>query len=119
MGNASSSSSSSSSGRDDSAMFAKDGTTPRLYELAKIEPGQWPVVYSSAYNIGFMGMEKIHPFDSAKWGKVYKNLVGEMDMCVSVCVCVCVHACVRACVSVCVCVCVCPCVCVCVCVCVC
>ena len=76
MGNTASSPSSSSA--DDSAMFAQDGTTPRLYELVdKIEPHQWPIVYSSAYNIGFMGMEKIHPFDSAKWGKVYANLVGE------------------------------------------
>ena len=76
MGNTASSPSSSSA--DDSAMFAQDGTTPRLYELAaKIEPHQWPIVYSSVYNIGFMGMEKIHPFDSAKWGKVYANLVGE------------------------------------------
>ena len=59
-------------------MFAQDGTTPRLYELAdEIEPHQWPIVYSSVYNIGFLGMEKIHPFDSAKWGKVYANLVGE------------------------------------------
>ena len=72
--------SSSSSPRDDSEMFAKDGATPRLYELAKIEPDQWPIVYSSVYNIGFMGMEKIHPFDSGKWGKVYKNLVGENDV---------------------------------------
>ena len=79
MGNSSSGSSPPSS-RDDSAMFAKDGTTPRLYELAKVEPGQWPIVYSSAYNIGFLGMEKIHPFDSAKWGKVYKNLIGEIDV---------------------------------------
>ena len=71
MGNA------SSSPRDGSEMFAKDGTTPRLYELAKINDDQWPIVYSSVYNIGFMGMEKIHPFDSGKWGKVYKNLVGE------------------------------------------
>lgn len=74
MGNASSSSVSQEE------MFAEDGATPRLYELAtKIMPNQWPIIYSPVYNIGFMGMEKIHPFDSAKWGKVYKNLVGEGD----------------------------------------
>ena len=58
-------------------MFADDKLTPRLYELAKIDPCQWPIVYSPVYNIGFLGLEKIHPFDSAKWGKIYKNLLGK------------------------------------------
>lgn len=71
----------SSSSTDE--IFAEDGETPRLYALAKIKPHQWPVIYSPAYNIGFMGLEKIHPFDSGKWGKVYQNLVGE-DTCLPV-----------------------------------
>ncbi|KAL1007861.1 hypothetical protein UPYG_G00092620 [Umbra pygmaea] len=29
-----------------------------------------PIVYSSLYNITFMGLEKLHPFDAGKWGKV-------------------------------------------------
>lgn len=35
---------------------------------------QLPVIYSSHYNIHFMGMEKLHPFDSAKWEKIYRML---------------------------------------------
>uniref|UniRef100_A0A665WIT4 Histone deacetylase 11 n=1 Tax=Echeneis naucrates TaxID=173247 RepID=A0A665WIT4_ECHNA len=29
-----------------------------------------PIVYHPDYNITFMGLEKLHPFDSGKWGKV-------------------------------------------------
>nr|XP_006817070.1 PREDICTED: histone deacetylase 11-like isoform X2 [Saccoglossus kowalevskii] len=35
---------------------------------------QWPIVYSQDYNIGFLGLEKLHPFDAGKWGKVYAFL---------------------------------------------
>ena len=38
---------------------------------------QWPIVYSTDYNIGFLGMEKLHPFDSGKWGKVFNFLRGK------------------------------------------
>ncbi|XP_072328640.1 histone deacetylase 11 isoform X2 [Scyliorhinus torazame] len=31
---------------------------------------QWPIVYSPDYNISFLGLEKLHPFDSGKWGKI-------------------------------------------------
>lgn len=48
----------------------------RLYR--RLEPNQVPVVYSPSYNIGFMGLEKLHPFDSQKWGNVYKLLIGEL-----------------------------------------
>ncbi|KAG9455699.1 hypothetical protein H6P81_000207 [Aristolochia fimbriata] len=34
-----------------------------------------PFIYSSSYNISFMGMEKIHPFDSAKWGRICQFLM--------------------------------------------
>ncbi|CAL9213408.1 unnamed protein product [Arabidopsis halleri] len=34
-----------------------------------------PIVYSSAYDISFMGFEKLHPFDSTKWGRVFRFLV--------------------------------------------
>lgn len=43
-----------------------------LYIEAKIN--QWPIVYSDDYNIGFMGLERLHPFDSGKWGKVFQYL---------------------------------------------
>lgn len=43
-----------------------------LYVEAKIN--QWPIVYTDDYNIGFMGLERLHPFDSGKWGKVFQYL---------------------------------------------
>lgn len=53
-----------------------EGETPSLYERARIEPHQWPIVYSGNYNIGFMGIQKLHPFDSGKWGKIFNFLQG-------------------------------------------
>uniref|UniRef100_A0A3B4A704 Histone deacetylase domain-containing protein n=1 Tax=Periophthalmus magnuspinnatus TaxID=409849 RepID=A0A3B4A704_9GOBI len=35
-----------------------------------------PIVYHSDYNITFMGLEKLHPFDAGKWGKVIHFLKG-------------------------------------------
>ncbi|QDU94370.1 histone deacetylase family protein [Lignipirellula cremea] len=32
------------------------------------------VVYSRHYNIGFYGLERLHPFDSRKYGRVWKQL---------------------------------------------
>ncbi|KAF8406903.1 hypothetical protein HHK36_006024 [Tetracentron sinense] len=29
-----------------------------------------PVIYSSSYDIAFLGLEKLHPFDSSKWGRI-------------------------------------------------
>ncbi|XP_038005478.1 histone deacetylase 11 isoform X2 [Motacilla alba alba] len=40
-------------------------------------PGCWPIVYSPDYNITFMGLEKLHPFDAGKWGKVINFLKEE------------------------------------------
>ncbi|KAM3192035.1 hypothetical protein ACQJBY_069341 [Aegilops geniculata] len=36
-----------------------------------------PVVYSTAYDIAFLGIEKMHPFDSSKWGRICKFLTKE------------------------------------------
>ncbi|XP_062320320.1 histone deacetylase 11 isoform X3 [Osmerus eperlanus] len=36
-----------------------------------------PIVYSPDYNITFMGLEKLHPFDAGKWGKVIHFLKEE------------------------------------------
>uniref|UniRef100_A0A0E0PZD7 Histone deacetylase domain-containing protein n=1 Tax=Oryza rufipogon TaxID=4529 RepID=A0A0E0PZD7_ORYRU len=36
-----------------------------------------PVVYSPAYDIAFLGIEKLHPFDSSKWGRICKFLTKE------------------------------------------
>lgn len=32
------------------------------------------VVYSHHYNIGFYGLERLHPFDSRKYGRVWRRL---------------------------------------------
>ncbi|KAK9829290.1 hypothetical protein WJX72_004978 [[Myrmecia] bisecta] len=37
-------------------------------------PHQVPMVYNDIYNIGFMGIERFHPFDSHKFGKVVRAL---------------------------------------------
>ena len=35
---------------------------------------KWPIVYSSDYNISFAGLERLHPFDTHKYGRVFRNL---------------------------------------------
>ena len=63
-------------GRDEPALPEAEGETPGIYGSAELEPRQWPIVYSSHYNIGFMGFQRLHPFDSAKWGKIFDHLQG-------------------------------------------
>ncbi|XP_074317320.1 histone deacetylase 2 [Silene latifolia] len=36
-----------------------------------------PVIYSSSYDISFLGLEKLHPFDSSKWGRICEFLASE------------------------------------------
>ncbi|MCP9262809.1 Histone deacetylase 2 [Dirofilaria immitis] len=48
-------------------------TASKLYK--KIEQDQLPIVYHPIYNISFCGMERCHPFDSRKWGRVYEALL--------------------------------------------
>ncbi|XP_039216963.1 histone deacetylase 11 isoform X2 [Crotalus tigris] len=44
---------------------------PHSTELYQDTPSTcWPIVYSPDYNISFLGLEKLHPFDAGKWGKV-------------------------------------------------
>lgn len=45
----------------------------RLY--IDIPDMSWPLVYSPEYNISFAGMEKLHPFDAGKWGRVHDLLI--------------------------------------------
>ncbi|GAB6030865.1 Histone deacetylase 11 [Chamberlinius hualienensis] len=40
---------------------------------------QLPIIYSSQYNVKFYGLEKFHPFDSTKWGRVY-GFLNEAEM---------------------------------------
>lgn len=46
-----------------------------------IKDEQLPIIYSPHYNIHFMGMEKLHPFDSAKWEKIYRMLESNFSFC--------------------------------------
>jgi len=39
-----------------------------------LDPGRVPLVYSDAYNIRAYGLERLHPFDAAKYGRVYGRL---------------------------------------------
>ena len=48
-------------------------TTPLYFDIKET---QWPIIYSPDYNIGFMGLEKLHPFDAGKWGRVFEFLKG-------------------------------------------
>lgn len=43
----------------------------------EVPSSRLPIVYSPVYNITFMGLEKLHPFDSGKWGKVIHFLKEE------------------------------------------
>ncbi|KAF8040688.1 hypothetical protein BT93_B2808 [Corymbia citriodora subsp. variegata] len=36
-----------------------------------------PLVYSPSYDIAFLGIEKLHPFDSSKWGRICQFLISE------------------------------------------
>ncbi|XP_069906090.1 histone deacetylase 11 isoform X2 [Oryctolagus cuniculus] len=47
----------------------------QLYQ--HVPESRWPIVYSPRYNITFMGLEKLHPFDAGKWGKVINFLKEE------------------------------------------
>ena len=47
--------------------------SPRLY--IRVPRNKWPIVYSNDYNISFLGLERVHPFDSGKWGRVFQILV--------------------------------------------
>ncbi|XP_021835528.1 histone deacetylase 2 [Spinacia oleracea] len=42
-----------------------------------VAPSKVPLIYSAAYNISFLGMEKLHPFDSSKWGRICQFLASE------------------------------------------
>lgn len=37
-----------------------------------IDSDQWPIVYRNEYNVHFLGLEKLHPFDAQKWGNVFR-----------------------------------------------
>ena len=49
---------------------------PKLRCLSEWKEGDdaLPIVYNEIYNMGFLGLENLHPFDSKKYKKVVKNL---------------------------------------------
>ena len=63
-------------GGSDGAATMATGGGARLYSV-KFGDHQWPIVYKDTYNIGFLGLEKIHPFDAGKWGRIHKRLVSK------------------------------------------
>ncbi|KAJ0977484.1 hypothetical protein J5N97_012958 [Dioscorea zingiberensis] len=42
-----------------------------------VPPSKVSVIYSPSYDIAFMGIEKLHPFDSSKWGRICQFLISE------------------------------------------
>ncbi|ESP04563.1 hypothetical protein LOTGIDRAFT_237312 [Lottia gigantea] len=59
---------------DNNKLKRKKKHTTQLYK--DVLNTQWPIIYTPEYNISFMGLEKLHPFDSAKWGRVFEFLKG-------------------------------------------
>ena len=37
-----------------------------------VEREKWPIIYTNEYNVHFMGIEKLHPFDASKWKHIFK-----------------------------------------------
>ncbi|OAY54095.1 histone deacetylase 2 [Manihot esculenta] len=69
-----SSSSSSTSPTADAATLRRNRIlSSKLY--FDVLPSKVPLIYSSAYDISFLGIEKLHPFDSSKWGRVCRFLI--------------------------------------------
>jgi len=38
--------------------------------IYKLPDDKLPIIYDDIYNITFMGLQKLHPFDSEKWGRI-------------------------------------------------
>lgn len=53
--------------------FIAPGTVVRRHNKRVYD--KLPIIYSPHYNITFGGLEKLHPFDSKKYGRVYEYLV--------------------------------------------
>ncbi|UJR13386.1 hypothetical protein I4U23_000402 [Adineta vaga] len=53
-----------------SSLIENPTSTSKTFLYKDIQSNQWPIIYCKNYNIGFLGMEKLHPFDSSKWGSI-------------------------------------------------
>ncbi|XP_022754658.1 histone deacetylase 2-like isoform X2 [Durio zibethinus] len=71
----SSSSSSSAAQTDAETLRLKRINSSKLY--LHVIPSKVPIIYSSYYDISFLGIEKLHPFDSSKWGRICRFLISE------------------------------------------
>ncbi|XP_031284538.1 histone deacetylase 2 [Pistacia vera] len=67
-----SSSSSTSTATDPETLRRDRILSSKLY--FDVPPSKVPMVYSPAYDISFLGLEKLHPFDSSKWGRICQFL---------------------------------------------
>ncbi|KAK6236745.1 hypothetical protein SCA6_012082 [Theobroma cacao] len=67
--------SSSASKADAETLRRKRINSSKLY--FHVIPSKVPIIYSSYYDISFLGIEKLHPFDSSKWGRVCRFLISE------------------------------------------
>ncbi|WVY91656.1 hypothetical protein V8G54_037170 [Vigna mungo] len=64
---------SSYSENDAEALRRKRILSSKLY--FDVSPSKVPLIYSESYDISFLGIEKLHPFDSSKWGRICRFLV--------------------------------------------
>ncbi|CAN6441745.1 unnamed protein product [Victoria cruziana] len=64
-----------SSADSDVSLRSKRIRSSRLY--IDIPSGKVPLIYSKSYDISFLGIEKLHPFDSSKWGRICEFLISE------------------------------------------
>jgi hypothetical protein len=84
MGNSSSRASSPSSASAAAAAAASEevisDSTLRSLSFTITPDARVPLVYSPAYNISFWNLEKLHPFDAAKYEKVHRALTGPLGL---------------------------------------
>lgn len=59
------------------AGFLSDNRDSTVLDPAQSFKGRVPVVYSDRYNIGFWGLEELHPFDTKKYLRICETLKKE------------------------------------------
>ncbi len=57
-------------------LLSKKKSMPEKKQTAQ----KLPLVYHNDYNIGFFGLENLHPFDSKKYGKIYNYLIDKVGI---------------------------------------
>ncbi len=54
--------------------------TDKYSDICRLTPeSQIPIVYNDEFNVRFWGLEKLHPFDSAKYEKIMKHITNNFD----------------------------------------